>query len=177
MALLPVLTVPDPLLTAKARPVRPDEFGPDLVQRVHDMAETMYAAPGVGLAAPQVGDLRRFLVCDPGGKLDPEGRMHGERLLVLINPVLVEVADEIESCEEGCLSVPGFWETVVRPSWARVRFQDESGSPHEVLYEGYPAVVVQHEIDHLDGVLILDHVSRLKRSRYLRARAKAKQKA
>ncbi len=175
MAILPILTVPDPRLAMKARPVRPDEFGPDLTRRIRDMAETMYAAPGVGLAAPQVGDLRRFLVCDPGGKLDPEGRMHGERLLTLINPVRVEVAPETAECEEGCLSVPGFWEPVVRPAWARVRFQDETGAVHEVRYEGYPAVVVQHEIDHLDGVVILDHVSRLKRSRYLRARTKVRE--
>lgn len=171
MAILPILTVPHPLLTQKARPVRSEEFGENLHRRLTDMAETMYAAPGVGLAAPQVGDLRRMLVADisedeeDGGK--GEHRKAGN-LIHLVNPVIVEKSKEMIRWEEGCLSVPEFWEDMDRPRRVKVRYQTAFGETQERVFEGYPAVIVQHEMDHLDGVVILDKVSRLKRARYLR---------
>jgi peptide deformylase len=167
MAILKILTVPHPLLSQKARPVRVDEFGPDLTQRVSDMAETMYAAPGVGLAAPQVGDLRRFLVADPAADGKDGKPRRGESFLALINPVLVETSKEKITWEEGCLSVPDFWEDIERPRRALVRWQDTAATIHEQWFEDFEAVVVQHEMDHLDGVVILNHVSRFKRARYL----------
>jgi peptide deformylase len=169
MAVLSILTVPDPVLTRKARAVLPEEFGPALARLVSDMAQTMYAAPGVGLAAPQVGDSRRFLVADPGADGKDGKPRRGEDYLVLVNPVLLETSTETTVTEEGCLSVPDFWEDIERPLRARVRWQDENGDFFERWFEGYEAVVVQHEMDHLDGVLIIDHVSRFKRVRYLKS--------
>ncbi len=171
MAILEIVTVPNPVLKKRARPVRAGEFGPAFERLVSDMAETMYSAPGVGLAAPQVGDSRQFLVADPGNE-DGEGP-RGREFLVLVNPRIVDTAKETVLYEEGCLSVPDMWETFQRPAWARVRWLDQYGREHEQVFHDYAGVVIQHEIDHLEGVLILDRVSRLKRSRYLRARKKA----
>lgn len=169
VAILPILTVPHPLLTQKARPVRADEFGEALVRRLSDMAETMYAAPGVGLAGPQVGDLRRILVADLTEETDEEGHREKARHLVhVVNPVIVEASAEKIRWEEGCLSVPELWEFLERPRRVTVRFVDGLGQPQELTLEGYPAVVLQHEMDHLDGVVILDRISLLKRSRYLK---------
>jgi len=176
MAILEILHVPDPRLSQPCRLVRPDEIGPELAQRVSDMAETMYAAPGVGLAAPQVGDLRCFLVADPGFK-DEEGQTRrGVDLLVLINPELIETSRETCVAEEGCLSVPELWEEFTRPRCVRVRYLDISGRPQERGFEDFAATVIQHELDHLAGVTILDRVSRFKRSRYLVARRKLRQR-
>lgn len=174
MALLHIITVPDPRLSKPARPVRPDEFGAALDQKTRDMAETMYAAPGVGLAAPQVADLRRFLVADPAQ--EEEGQRRGASFVVMVNPEITERSKETSRFEEGCLSVPDFWEKFERPNTVRIQWQDALGNPHEQVFEGYAAVVVQHEIDHLDGVTILDKVSRFRRSRYLRARQKSQKK-
>jgi len=177
MAVIEILHVPDPRLAVACRPVQPSELGPEFLQRVRDMAETMYAAPGVGLAAPPVGDPRRFLVADPGFQ-DEQGKpRRGVDLLVLVNPVIVEQAAETCVAEEGCLSVPELWEDFERPTWIVVRYLDEHGAPHERRFEGFPATVVQHELDHLDGVTILDKVSRFKRSRYLFSRRKARLRA
>ncbi|MFH1469265.1 MAG: peptide deformylase [Pseudomonadota bacterium] len=176
MAVLEIIHVPDPRLSTACRPMRPDELGPEFSAHLKDMAETMYAAPGVGLAAPQVGDLRRYLVADPGFQ-DEEGKQRrGIDLIVMINPEIVEHSKETCRAEEGCLSVPDLWEDFVRPSWVVVRFLDEHGQRQERRFEGFPATVVQHEMDHLDGVTILDKVSRFKRSRYLAARRKARQR-
>lgn len=168
MAILQILTVPHPVLAQKARAVRLDEFGPELARRVSDMAETMYAAPGVGLAAPQVGDSRRFLVADPGAEGKDGKPRRGESFLALINPVILDQSKEKICWEEGCLSVPELWEEIERPRSVTVRWQDLDGVFHERLFEEFDAVVVQHELEHLDGVVILDHVSRFKRARYLR---------
>jgi len=170
VAILPILVVPDPRLNQKARRVTDAEFGAELDQRTRDMAETMYAAPGVGLAAPQVGDLRRFLVADPAQ--DAEGEKRGSAFLVMVNPEVLERSREMYRYEEGCLSVPEFFEEYERPKRIRVRWQDAFGHPHEAVFDGYPAVVVQHELDHLEGVTILDKVSRFRRSRYLKNRKK-----
>ena len=172
MAVLPILTVPHPLLSQRSRPVREDEFGPDLARRMSDMAETMYAAPGVGLAGVQVSDLRRILVADlsdDGEELDAgESRKKGERLVMLCNPEIIDRSREKITWEEGCLSVPEFWEDVTRPRRVLVRYRTPVGETVEEWFEGYPGVIVQHEMDHLDGVVILSKVSRLKRSRYLK---------
>jgi len=166
LALLEIIRVPDPRLYEKSRPVRDDEFGDTLVERLDDMAETMYAAPGIGLAAVQVADLRRILVADVGLEKDADGeRIH--ELVQLVNPEIVDAATKLITWEEGCLSVPGFWEDVKRPEWVQVRYQDAQGASHSRRFEGYPSVIVQHEMDHLDGVVLLDKVSRLKRGRYL----------
>lgn len=174
MAVLTILTVPDPRLNQKTRPVRPDELGPDLDRRLRDMAETMYAAPGVGLAGPQVGDLRRILVADPAQ--EDEGEKRGHQFLAMVNPTLLEKSRELFTYEEGCLSVPEFWEEFERPRRVRVRWTDAFGAPQEAVFEDYAAVVIQHEMDHLEGVTIVDKVSRFRRSRYLRSRRKAAEK-
>ncbi len=174
MAILDIIHAPDPRLSEECRPVRADEIGADLERRVRDMAETMYAAPGVGLAAPQVGDLRRFLVADPGYDDAGAEARRGVNLLVMVNPEIVESSDESYRAEEGCLSVPDLWEHFTRPRWVLVRFLDERGQQHERRFEEFASTVIQHEMDHLDGVTILDRVSRFKRSRYLRARKKAR---
>jgi peptide deformylase len=170
MAVLEILTVPHPLLTKKCRPVEPQEFGPELRKFISDLAETMYAAPGVGLAAPQVGDLRRIIVADPGNSKkeeDAEGHPTRPRFVAMINPMVVEASKDKMLYEEGCLSVPEFYTDLARPRRALIRWLDEEGKPQQQWFENYDAIVVQHEMDHLEGTVILDKVSGFKRSRYL----------
>lgn len=173
MAILEVLTVPHPILAKKARAVAEDEFGPELQKLCSDMAETMYAAPGVGLAAPQVGDSRCILVVDTGGEDMPHAR--GERLLFMVNPEFVEMSKETITWNESCLSVPEFDGDVKRSFRVRVRWQDPlDGAVKDDVFEEYEAVVIQHESDHLEGTVILDHMSRFKRMRYLKKVARKK---
>jgi peptide deformylase len=172
MALLEILTAPNPLLTKVCRPVREDEFGEELAQRVRDMVETMYEAPGVGLAAPQVGDLRRLLVADPGAEDEDGNPARGPYLCVLVNPVLVEASEERILWEEGCLSLPEFWQEVDRAREIRVAFQDVDGQSHEAVFEEFAAIVIQHEMDHLEGITLVDKGSTFKRTRYFKARKK-----
>lgn len=175
MAVLQILEVPHPALTKKARLVGADEFGEDLRRFISDLAETMYAAPGVGLAAPQVGDLRRIIVTDPGNSKreeDENGRPTRPRFAAMVNPVVLEASRERIVWEEGCLSVPDFNEDVARPRRVHVRWLDEHGRPQQRWFEDYDAIVVQHEMDHLEGTVILDRVSRLKKGRYLAKRQK-----
>jgi peptide deformylase len=160
MALLPILTAPDPRLKKKAKPVAAVDDG---VRRLMaDMLETMYAAPGIGLAAPQVGVALRVIVLDVALKDQPPAP------LCMANPEIVSVSDDDASYEEGCLSVPEHYAEVVRPARARVRYLDETGAAREIEAEGLLATCVQHEIDHLDGVLFIDHLSALKRNMILR---------
>ncbi len=173
MAILPIIKAPHPLLKQISRPVRDDEFGPELRKRCEDMAETMYAAPGVGLAAIQVGDARRFVVVDPREK-DEEGVRKSDGLRFMVNPSILSCSDVMMTWEEGCLSVPEFWEDLVRPEWAVLSYTTADGEPVEERFDGFSAVIVQHELDHLDGIIILDRVSRLKRSRYLKKVAKGR---
>ena len=158
MAVLEILHHPDPRLRIKARPVV--DFGPALQKLIDDMFETMYAAPGVGLAATQVGVDQRVAVMDAGaeGKPDPQ---------VLINPVIVEASDKQEM-EEGCLSVPDVADKVQRYNKLKLKAFDRNGSPYEVEVEGLRAQAIQHEIDHLDGKLYIDYLSSLKRERILK---------
>ena len=164
MAILAIIEAPHPVLSAWARPVTEAEFGPKLSRFVSDLAETMYAAPGVGLAAPQVGDSRRILVANLQGDTDSESR---EQLVLMVNPEIIERSKEMISWEESCLSLPEFDLDVDRHQRIRVRWMDTLGAIEEGSFEQFPAVVVQHEIDHLDGVTLLDRSSRLKRSRYM----------
>ena len=152
MALLPILEYPDPRLKKVAAPVR--AVTPEIRRLVRDLAETMYAAPGVGLAATQVDVHKRVLVIDVSEAKD--------QLRVFINPEIVFAEGEAE-CEEGCLSVPGYFDKVTRAARVRVRAQNADGEPFEVDAEGMLAVCIQHEMDHLDGVLFVDYLSTLKR--------------
>ncbi|PLY03022.1 MAG: peptide deformylase [Desulfuromonas sp.] len=157
MALREILHYPDPVLKQKSLPVT--EFDDELKQLAEDMVETMYDAPGVGLAAPQVGVLKRVIVLDCSAKDEPED------LLIAVNPEII--AGEGDSCEEeGCLSVPGFWAGVPRYSRATMRYQDVEGNTHERQADGLLAIGMQHEIDHLEGILFVDRLSPLKRSMF-----------
>lgn len=155
MAVLPIVQYPNVALSSRAEPVT--EFNEELKQLAADMTETMYAAPGVGLAANQVGVLKRIVVIDVSE--DKSG------LKVLVNPSVVEHSDTLKDYEEGCLSLKGLYEHVKRPDHVRARAQDLDGNPVEFEAEGILAVCVQHEIDHLDGVVFIDHLSRLKKDR------------
>jgi peptide deformylase len=154
MALLNILHFPDPRLRTVAKPVT--EFDGNLRQLVSDMFETMYEAPGIGLAATQVNTHIRLLVLDVS-----ENR---SRPRCLINPEILEAEGE-EEMDEGCLSVPGFYEKVRRAEWIRVRAQDQFGETQEFEAEGLEAVCIQHEMDHLEGKLFVDYLSGLKRNR------------
>jgi peptide deformylase len=160
MAILPIITLPDPLLRKTSAPIeRVDE---ELQRLIDDMLETMYDAPGVGLAAVQVGVPRRLIVLDVGGEAEDE-KENQKRPLVMVNPEIVRVGPEMRMHEEGCLSIPDVRIEIERPSTARVRFIDRDGRPQEIEAEGLLATAVQHEIDHLNGKLIIDRLSRLKR--------------
>jgi len=154
MAVLPILHFPDPRLHTRATPVA--VVDDSIRQLVRDMAETMYAAPGIGLAATQVDVHKRVVVIDLS-----EDR---SELLVLINAEILEKSGECDS-EEGCLSVPDVRETVKRAEWVKVRALNEKGAPFELVADGLLAVCIQHELDHLDGKVFVEYLSRLKLSR------------
>lgn len=158
MAVLPILIAPHPTLKAKAKPVR--EVDDALRALLDDMLETMYDAPGIGLAANQIGSLDRVLVMDCGSREDEET----PRPIKIINPEITGVSEELSSYEEGCLSIPEQYAEVERPAVVRVKYLDENGKQQERLFEGLEATCVQHEIDHLDGILFVDHLSNLKRN-------------
>ena len=163
MAVLQILTVPNPLLTKKCRPVGPGEFGEELARFVSDLAETMYAAPGVGLAAPQCGDLRRVIVVDPGNctrEQDDDGRPTNPRFLALVNPQIIEASSDKMVYEEGCLSFPAIRGDIERPDAITVKFHDERGVPHVLSCDGLFARCIQHEADHLNGVLFIDRMKK-----------------
>ena len=164
MALLKILEYPDPRLRRVAAPVA--AVTPEVKALVRDMAETMYAAPGIGLAATQVDVHKRLIVMDLS-----EGR---DELRVFINPELVTASGEIES-EEGCLSLPGYYDRVQRAEAIRVRALDQEGRPFELDASGMLAVCIQHEMDHLIGKVFVDRLSSLKRARYA-ARVRKKQR-
>ena len=166
MALLPILTAPDPRLEKKSLPV--DTVDAGVRQLMDDMLETMYDAPGIGLAAPQVGVLKRVIVLD----IDREDTKTGP--LFMANPEIVAASDEDVSYEEGCLSVPDHYSDVVRPATVTVRYLDRDGKQQDLACDGLLATCVQHEIDHLDGVLFIDHISALKRNMILRKLLKAR---
>jgi peptide deformylase len=160
----PILIAPSPFLKARARPVKPgdDDLVRDLIPR---MFAAMYQAPGIGLAAPQVSQSLRLIVIDlmPDEKKQP---------FSLINPEIVAVSDEFATREEGCLSLPGQYADVTRPARVKVRYLDETGAKCEVEGDGLLSACLQHEIDHLNGVLFVDHLSALKRNMIMRRLAK-----
>lgn len=163
MAILPVVLFPDPVLKKVATPVT--EITAEIRTLLDNMAETMYAAPGVGLAAPQVGISQRVIVLDPGVR---EGeKVKSRQLHQLINPVITHAEGELE-WEEGCLSIPGFLLPMVRNSHVIVEALTKTGESVTIEAHEFLAVILQHEIDHLDGKLLIDNISRLKRDLYLR---------
>ena len=163
MALRPILTIPDGKLRQVAEAV--PAVDADIRALVDDMFETMYAAPGIGLAAPQIGVLKRVAVVDVAKRRDEEAAPDP---LVLINPKVTWASQEVSTYEEGCLSIPDYYEAVERPAVIRVAFLDREGQAREIEADGVLATCIQHEIDHLDGVLFIDHISRLKRARVMR---------
>ena len=159
MAVLPILIAPHPTLKAKAKPVK--EVTDAVRALLDDMLETMYDAPGIGLAAPQVNISERVIVMDCGRDEAPE-------LYKMINPKIVAWSDDRSALEEGCLSIPHQTAEVERPASVDVRYLDTDGNEQMLHCEGLLAACVQHEIDHLDGVLFIDHLSRLKRDMIVR---------
>ena len=160
MPILDIKWFPDPVLKTKAKPVA--EVDEDLRQLMNDMLETMYHAPGIGLAANQVGDLRRVIVMDCAGKEEEP------QPLKMVNPEILWTAEELRRHEEGCLSVPEQYAELDRPEAVTVRYLDEMGETQELEAEGILATCIQHEIDHLNGVMFFDHLSSLKRNMLLR---------
>jgi peptide deformylase len=174
MAVLPIVEIPDPRLRLVSRPVDPiDDAARALVA---DMTETMYDARGIGLAAIQVGVDLRVLVIDLQEQEDAEGKPIRSPA-AYINPEILEVSEETTTYNEGCLSIPEQYADVARPSRARVRWRDEHGGEHERWLEGLLATCMQHEIDHLNGILFTDHLSRLKRDMVLKKLAKIRRAA
>ncbi len=159
-----ILIAPHPMLRRRTRPVRPEDAAA-IRDLLPGMFEAMYLAPGIGLAAPQVGQELRFAIVD----LHENDR---RAPLTLINPEVIRQSDQLAAREEGCLSLPGQYAEIVRPEGVRVRYQDLDGKRHELDATGLLATCLQHEIDHLDGVLFVDHLSALKRNMIMRKLAK-----
>jgi peptide deformylase len=165
MSLLPIITLPDPVLRQKAAPV--ERVDDELRRTLDDMLETMYDAPGVGLAAPQVNISRRFIVLDAGNDAD-EGEEEVRNPMFMINPEIVNRGEGMRSYEEGCLSLPDVRVEIERPNEITVRYLDRDGNPQELEADGFLATVIQHEVDHLDGRLIIDFLSSLRRDMIVR---------
>jgi peptide deformylase len=174
MAILNIIEAPDPRLKTISTPV--DTFDSALQLLIDDMFETMYEAPGIGLAAIQVGVAKRLLVIDLQIK-DEETEETIREPLVFINPVLSEPSEEMTIYNEGCLSVPEQYADVERPSSIRAQWLDRDGKAHDERIEGMLATVIQHEMDHLEGILFIDHLSRLKRDILLKKLAKIRKLA
>ena len=166
MAILPIITAPDPRLKTVSTPV--EAVNDDIRALMDDMLETMYDAPGIGLAAIQVGVPKRIIVMDLSGKDEEPCPRY------FVNPEIIWTSDDLAPYEEGCLSVPEFYEDVERPSEAHIKHLDYDGNEQILEAEGLLATCVQHEMDHLNGILFIDHLSRLKRSVILKKLAKAK---
>jgi len=169
MALRDILILPDKRLRQVSDPVKKIDAG--LRKLIEDMFETMYEAPGIGLAAIQVGTPKRIITMDLAKKEEPR------KPQVFINPEILWTSPEKATHEEGCLSIPEFYDDVERPAQVQVKYLDLEGKPQEVLAEGLFATCLQHEIDHLNGVLFIDHLSKLKRDRVLKKFTKAAKRA
>ena len=165
MARRDIIQLPDPLLKTVSKPVR--SVTEDVRRLMDDMLETMYAAPGIGLAAVQIGEPRRIVVVD----LAKDDEPHNPQFFV--DPEIVWSSQEVSEHEEGCLSIPEVFDTIARPSSVKVSFLDREGQARELDCEGLLATCLQHEIDHLNGILFIDYLSRLKRDRIVRKFAKA----
>ncbi|WP_374620097.1 peptide deformylase [Devosia sp.] len=160
MAKRPILILPDERLRAIAEPI--DKIDDGIRQLAQDMLDTMYDAPGIGLAAPQVGELRRIVVMDLSKDDEPKAP------IVMINPEILSYSDETVTTEEGCLSIPELYYEVERPAEVKVRYTSLEGETVELEAGDRLAICIQHELDHLDGVLYIDYLSRLKRDRVLK---------
>jgi peptide deformylase len=160
MAKRPILTLPDERLRAIAEPI--EKIDDAIKALAQDMLDTMYDAPGIGLAAPQIGELHRIVVMD----LAPDGAARDP--IVMINPEILAYSDDTVTTEEGCLSIPELYYEVERPAEVTVRYTDLTGEVVERHAEDRLAICIQHELDHLDGVLYIDYLSRLKRDRVLK---------
>ncbi len=165
MAVRRILIAPHPLLKLKARPV--ERFDEELTRLLDDMLETMYRAPGIGLAAPQIGVSLRAVVVDVAREGEPKNPLR------IVNPEITWRSEELVTMEEGCLSLPEQYADVTRPRAIRLRYQDERGDVHELEADGLLARCLQHEVDHLDGILFVDRLSPLKRNIIMRKLAKA----
>src|ERR1700761_257646 len=166
MAIRTILTAPDPRLKVVSEPVA--KVDGEIRTLIEDMIETMYDADGIGLAAIQVGQPKRMLVMDidqRDGKKNPR---------VFINPVITWKSDEMAVAEEGCLSIPEIWDEVERPARIKAEYLDRDGKKQELEADGLLAVCLQHEMDHLEGILFVDHLSKLKRSMAMKKLQKAK---
>ena len=160
MSTRPILIIPDPKLRLVSAPVvRPVK---EMTSLIDDMFDTMYEAPGIGLAAIQIGVAERVVTLDVARQDEPK------QPLALINPEIVWSSEEKSTYEEGCLSIPEYYEEVERPAKVRVRFRDREGGECEIEAEGLLATCLQHEIDHLEGKLFIDHISKLKRDRVMK---------
>ena len=166
MALLPIITAPDPRLKTVAS--RVDAVDDDIRRLMDDMLETMYAAPGVGLAAPQVGISKRVIVVDVARTGDAPEPMQ------MANPEIIEASSERSTVEEGCLSLPEHFAEVKRPERVRIRYLVRENEIRERDMDGFLATCIQHEMDHLDGILFVDHISGLKRGMIMRKLTKLK---
>jgi peptide deformylase len=164
-----IIKIPDKRLRLVSKPVK--EIDGELRRLVEDMFETMYDAPGIGLAAIQLGEPRRVVTLDLAKKDDPK------RPMVFINPELVWSSEEKAVYEEGCLSIPEYYEDVERPAEVKVKYLDLDGKPQEAAANGLLATCLQHEIDHLNGILFIDHISKLKRDRVIKKFTKAAKRA
>ena len=169
MAVLPIVEIPDPRLRLISKPV--ESITDETRAFVQDMIDTMYAAHGIGLAAIQVGVDQRILVIDLQEEKDEDDKPI-KAPKAYINPEVLSVSDETSTYNEGCLSIPEQYADVQRPASCRVRWQDETGAAHEEELTGLLATCMQHEMDHLNGVLFIDHVSRLKRDMLMRKLSK-----
>lgn len=166
MAVLPIITAPDKRLKVKSEPVAAVDA--EMAKLMDDMLETMYLAPGVGLAAPQIGVTKRIIVVDVAK--DPDAREPYR----MANPELVWTSDELSTYEEGCLSLPEHYADVERPDSIRVKYLDETNTKRELDADGLLATCIQHEMDHLEGVLFVDHITSIKRNMILRKLKKLK---
>jgi len=169
MSKLPIITLPGPLLRKASAPV--ERVDAELLRLADDMLETMYDAPGIGLAAVQVGVPRRLIV------LDIADSEEAPEPLILVNPEILSLGEKTRLHEEGCLSIPDFRLEIERPASVRVGYIDREGNPRELEAEGLLATALQHEIDHLNGKLIIDFLSRLQRDRVVRKFKKAAREA
>ncbi|HLS68297.1 MAG TPA: peptide deformylase [Kiloniellales bacterium] len=160
MAKLPILTAPDPRLKRRAKAV--DKVDDRIRKLMDDMLETMYDAPGIGLAAPQVGVLERVVVIDVAREEEPP------QPLQMANPEILWQSETLSAYDEGCLSLPDHFAEVIRPKEVRVRYLDQHNEIRELEADGLLATCIQHEIDHLDGILFVDHLSSLKRNMILK---------
>ncbi|NTE85096.1 peptide deformylase [Agrobacterium rubi] len=165
MTIKPLIILPDPLLRQQSKPI--EQVDAEITRLADDMLDTMYDAPGIGLAAIQIGVPRRMLVIDIS-------REDGDRNpVVFINPEILKVSDDVSAYEEGCLSIPDYYAEVERPASLTVGYIDRDGKKQTVEADGLLATCLQHEMDHLNGVLFIDHISRLKREMVIKKFTKA----